>query len=249
MALDSYTGLIEALTVWMDGTPFSGQEATFVALTEADLNARLAIGLDQGRMIRPLMVKNDITIAAEYVDMPDGRTILPLTIEVTGLERAWQIKYIDPDTAVRLRYGQDEVRLEVEAAINAQPPRYYTMVGDQVRFFPAPQSSFTAVLTRYAKVAPLTLASSSNWVLASHPNVYLYGCLAQAEMLGWNDSRMANFATLYANAVDGVIASYPTPVSQPRLPSGLAGLGWRSGAGAGAVADNILTDGDYLVDG
>ena len=57
----------------------------------------------------------------------------------------------------------------------------------------------------------------AEWLLASHRNVYLYGVLAQAEFFGWNDSRMANVATLFGQAIDGIIARYPVPVDRASL--------------------------------
>lgn len=227
MALTDYTGLLASISTWLDGSDLSGQEADFISLAEAEMNARLSAAINGGAMIRPMMQKDQVTIDTEYVDMPDGRTIVPVSLEVSGLDRPWQINYADPDSVVRLRYGQDEERDAVNSLIGSEPPRYYTMVGDQIRFFPVPESSFTAELTRLVKVPALTADDASNWVLSSHPNVYLYGALAQAEMFGWNDARMANLATLFVNAIDGIVASYPVPSSQAPLRSELSGFSGR----------------------
>ena len=71
----------------------------------------------------------------------------------------------------------------------------------------------------------LSDSATTNWLLASHRNAYLYGTLAQAELLGWNDSRMANIATLFANAMDGVIARYPVQSDMTPLRSELGAFG------------------------
>jgi hypothetical protein len=222
MALTTYSGLQTALSVWLDGSSFSSREADFITLCEAEMNATLSAAIRGGSMIRPMMQKDTISITAEYVDMPDGRTILPVSIEVTGLDRRWQIAYIDPDSLVRMKYGEDEERNAVNSLAGAEPPRFYTLVGDQMRFFPEPESTFAAQLTRLVKIPALSDDNTSNWVLASHPNAYLYGALAQAEMFGWNDAGMANWATLFANAVQGIGASYPAPSSNAPLRSELA---------------------------
>lgn len=224
MALSTYSGLVASLSTWLKESSFSGLEADFIALAEAEMNARLSAAINQGSPIRPMMQKDTLIVYGEYVDMPDGRTIVPVSIEVTDVERPWRVQYIDPDSLVRMKFGEDEERDAVNGILGSEPPRYYTLVGDEIRFFPEPEITFSAELTRYVKVPALTAEDTTNWVLTSHPNAYLYGSLAQAEMFGWNDSRMANLATLFANAVDGIVASYPAPSSNAPLRSELTGF-------------------------
>jgi hypothetical protein len=44
-------------------------------------------------------------------------------------------------------------------------------------------------LDYFAKVAGLSNAAPSNWLLAAHPDLYLFGALVEAEMFGVNDER------------------------------------------------------------
>lgn len=230
MAISNYSELVASLAVWLDGADLAGQESTLVALTEAEINARLADAIDKGRAVRPLAVRDTLTIDAEYVDFPQSGTdiILPISIEITSLDRPWEVVYVTPESIVAMKYGEDAERSSVAAFIPGGPPRYYTVLQGQLRFYPAPvDTSFTAEFTRYETVPSLGDTTSSNWLLSQHPNVYLYGALAQAELLGWNDSRMANLATLFVNALDGVIARYPQPVSRTTLRTDLACFGKR----------------------
>ncbi|MES2497119.1 MAG: hypothetical protein V4618_13480 [Pseudomonadota bacterium] len=228
MALGNYTELAASLAIWLDGAPLLGQESTLVALAEAEMNARLSAAIDQGRALRPLAVRSDLTIDAEYVEFPEtgNDLILPISLEITTLDRPWEVEYVSPEALVAMRYGTDGERTSVSAFIAGDPPRYYSIVQAQLRFFPAPvDTSFTAQFTRYETLPALSNDTPTNWLLSRHPNAYLYGALAQAELMGWNDSRMANLATLFANAMEGVIARYPEPVSRTTLRTDLAQFG------------------------
>lgn len=225
MAIGTYAELQTSLAAWLDGTDFLGREADFIALTEDEINARLAAAINEGAVIRPMMQMDPLTIDAEYVDLPDGNTVLPISIEVSGLDRPWKIEYQSLDNMIRFGYGVEGERASVSAAIGANPPRYYTLVGDQLRFFPAPEASFSATIGRFVEIPALSDATPTNWVLASHRNVYLYGCLAQAELFGWNAKAGAEtWATLFDGACGGLIARYPVQSDMTPLRSELTGF-------------------------
>uniref|UniRef100_UPI0035B28E8D hypothetical protein n=1 Tax=Rhizorhabdus sp. TaxID=1968843 RepID=UPI0035B28E8D len=99
MALTSYAGLIEALSAWLDGSDLGGREPDLIALCEDELNARLAAALQQGAAIRPMIERSMITIDGEYVDLPDGAMILPITIEIDVYGRRTAVRV---NTAGRL---------------------------------------------------------------------------------------------------------------------------------------------------
>ena len=227
MALSNYAELVESISAWLDGSDLGGREADMIALCEDEINARLAAGIDQGAFIRPMAVRGPLTIDSEYVDLPDGDMVLPISIEISGLSAPWEVKFTSGSRLLAMRPREDEARATVQTMAGVAVPRFYSVIGDQLRFFPAPEQSFTAEFTRFSKVPALSEEVSTNWVLASHRNAYLYGTLAQAELFGWNDARMANVATLFAQAVDGIIARYPTPVDRAVLTSETARLGLR----------------------
>lgn len=229
MSLGSYSELVASLSAWLDGSDLGGREADFIALTEDEINARLAAGIDQGAFIRPMAVHGALTIDREYVDLPDGDLIRPIAIEISGLARPWDVRFTSLERLIGLQAQAERERSKVVASTGAAAPSRYSIVGAQLRFFPAPQQSFTAIFSRFSKVPALSPERPTNWVLADHRNAYLYGALAQAEMFGWNDPRMANLATLFGQAVDGIIARYPTPVDRAMLHSGLCRIGDAAG--------------------
>lgn len=225
MALSSYSQLIESVSAWLDGSDLGGREADLIALCEEEINARLAAGIDQGAFIRPMAERSPLTIAAEYVDLPDGHMVRPISIEIGDLDASWEVRFTSAERLLGMKRDQDCASEAISLITGTVVPRYYTVIGDELRFFPAPTQSHVAEFTRFSKVPSLSDDVPSNWVLASHRNVYLYGTLAQAELFGWNDARMANVATLFVQAVDGMIARYPAPVDRMALTSDVAHFG------------------------
>jgi hypothetical protein len=213
MALTSYAGLIEALSAWLDGSDLGGRESDLIALCEDELNARLGAALQQGAAIRPMIERSTMIIDGEYVDLPDGATILPVSIEIDVDGRRRTVRFT---SAGRLAERGAMRGAGADSADQALPSQY-TVSGGQLRFLPAPIAPMEALFTRYSRVPPLSSEAVSNWVLASHRNAYLYGALAQAELFGWNDARMTSFAALFAQAVDGIVALYPAPADHAVL--------------------------------
>lgn len=225
MALTNYAELTESISAWLDGSDLGGREADMIALCEEEINARLAVGIDQGAFVRPMAVRGPLTIDAEYVDLPDGAMVRPISIEISGLAAPWEVRFVTAERLLTMKPEEEAARVAVTLMAGAAVPRFYTVIGEQLRFFPSPEQSFAAEFTRFAKVPALSAEVASNWVLAGHRNAYLYGSLAQAELFGWNDARMANVATLFAQAVDGIIARYPAAVDRSSLASDVARLG------------------------
>lgn len=235
MTISTFSDLVAATAIWLDGSDLAGQETSLIALTEAEINARLAAGIAEGRMILPMIARTSVTIDGEYAALPDedGEMILPISLEITGLARPWRLRPVAPRNLLEMGFEAIDERASIAAAISGDPPRYYTVLNGEFRFFPAPQTSFTGEFTRFVEVPALTAEGGANWVLAKHPNAYLHGVLAQAELMGWNDARVQTFAALFTSACDGIVARYPAAVSQMSLRSPVRDL---IGGGSGLSA-------------
>jgi hypothetical protein len=69
-------------------------------------------------------------------------------------------------------------------------PAAFAIAGGNIYFGPVPTSATAIATVYYAKLSNLSLSNTTNWLLASHPDIYLYGCLVMAEARGWNDARL-----------------------------------------------------------
>lgn len=64
-------------------------------------------------------------------------------------------------------------------------PRFYTLVApttpgtEMFRFSPVPDTTYTAELQYFASLTAMSAAGDTNWIMTSHPYLYLYSALAE----------------------------------------------------------------------
>jgi hypothetical protein len=83
-------------------------------------------------------------------------------------------------------------------------PTLFTILGDTIRFSPVPDSSYTAIMNYFKKFSVLSSTNATNYILASHPAVYLYGALFHtAKFLGGiNPQQVQTWQQMYATAIE-----------------------------------------------
>ena len=54
----------------------------------------------------------------------------------------------------------------------------------------------------YAKIASLSDSNTTNWLLAKHPDIYLYGALIQSAPYLKDDERVATWMSLYERMLE-----------------------------------------------
>ena len=83
-------------------------------------------------------------------------------------------------------------------------PKYFTIIGNQIRVSPSPDATYTAELVYFAKLDKLSDSVTTNWLLTSSPDAYLYGALMQAAPYLKDDERVAVWGTLYNTAIESI---------------------------------------------
>jgi hypothetical protein len=166
---------------WLDRSDLVARIPEFIELAEAKFN----------RIIRaPDMLTRDdaFSLTGQYADTPtrflEARRFTVLTTPVRRLE------YLTPDAMAEYR----------ERLVASQKPGYYTVVGGSFEFLPSPDSTYTASLLFYQALEGLA-TTDTNWLLTSHPDVYLYGTLLQAEPYLRNDERIAVWGAMLENGL------------------------------------------------
>jgi len=107
------------------------------------------------------------------------------------------LEYITPHNMFEIRGGSRSGR-----------PRAYTIESDNetetFRFGPSPDTSYTGYLSYYKAISALSSSNTSNWMLANHPAVYLYGSLYHAtNFLGGIDPQQAqNWLRMYSTSME-----------------------------------------------
>ena len=174
MAITTYAELQTATANWLDRTDLTARIPEFIDLSEANFN----------RVIRQpdMVTKNDsFSLTSRYNTLPSD------TLEIVRI-------VLDLTPVVVLEYLTPEEISERRVSMSATgKPYYFTVIGgssNQLEVVPSPDSTYTSSIVYYTRIAALSDAATSNWLLAAHPDIYLFGTLVEAEPYLKNDERM-----------------------------------------------------------
>ena len=191
MALSSYSELKSSVANWLNRTDLTDEIADdFIKLTEADYNAKLRI--------RAMEQIDTITIDSETESVPTG-FIAVRSFYILSSSVKYPLEYITPANMFETKGGS-----------RTGKPRAYTIESDNetetFRFGPSPDTSYTGYLSYYKAISALSSSNTSNWMLANHPAVYLYGSLYHASnFLGGIEPQQAqNWLQMYSVAMERV---------------------------------------------
>ena len=189
MALSTYAELKTGIANWLNRTDLTDEIADdFIKLTEADFNAKLRI--------RAMEQIDTITIDSETETVPTG-FIAVRSFYILLSSVKYPLEYITPHNLFEVKGGSTTAR-----------PRAYTIESDNetetFRFGPSPDTSYTGYLSYYKAISALSVSNTSNWMLANHPAVYLYGSLFHAaNFLGGIDpQQVQNWLQMYATSME-----------------------------------------------
>ena len=189
MALSTYAELKTGIANWLNRTDLTDEISDdFIKLTEADFNAKLRI--------RAMEQIDSITIDSETETVPTG-FIGVRSFYILLSSNKYPLKYLTPHNMFDIRGGSRSGR-----------PRAYTIESDDetetFRFGPSPDTSYTGYLSYYKAISALSVSNTSNWMLANHPAVYLYGSLYHsANFLGGIDPQQTQqWLMMYSTALE-----------------------------------------------
>lgn len=181
MSISTYDELKSAVASWLARDDLASQIPDFVFLAEAAFNRDLRVRAMEQRATAP-------TIAGQaYYAWPAD------LLEVRSIQ-------INTDPPRVLEYlTPEQLRLQGCAAA-AATPLYWTDIGASLQLWPTPPAEVTIEIDYYKRLD--LAAEGTNWLLARHPDIYLYGTLLQAEPYLHNDARLQTWAQLLASASD-----------------------------------------------
>jgi hypothetical protein len=176
MAITSYATLKTAIEAWSHRSDLAAVVDDFIDITESRLNRELRVS--------QMEVRATTTASTEYLALPTD--LLAIRNIQLNSNPVREILYVSPMEMDRLaQAGQETNR--------------YTIVGDEIQLNAT--SSGSLEIAYYAKIPALSDAAPSNWLLAAHPEVYLYGCLAETFKYAMDDEQAAKYAGLYSEAI------------------------------------------------
>lgn len=197
MAFTDYSGLKAEIADWLDRDDLTSQIDSFIDLAELSLNRDLRARKMEKRATA------DTTASDAEIGVPSDFLQLRFMHYVTGGNR-YNLEYVPP-SYLNKAYQNN----------TTGQPRLVTIIGDEFRFAPIPDAAYTIEVDYYAEIPALSDDNTSNWVLANHPDLYLFKTLLYAEPFLVNDKRIPTWQMYLADAIDSVKKSDTQTPSQP----------------------------------
>jgi hypothetical protein len=185
MALATYSDLKTSLANWLNRTDLTSEiSGDFIVLAEKDFNSKLRV--------RKMIAQSSITIDAETETLPTGFLQVRDFYILQGSTK-YSLQYITPAQMDQIRGGS-----------TTGQPSTYTILGDNLRFAPAPSTSYTGIINYYKEFDPLSDTNTSNYILTNHPAIYLYGSLYHASNFlgGIEPNQAGQWEKMYQTALE-----------------------------------------------
>lgn len=170
MAFANYSDLQASIASWLNRDDLTAQIPDFIAMAEARFNRELRT-LEMVKRATATTNNEFVAVPSDWVEAKD--------IAIADLP----LSFITPD-----KLGEWK-----NAKVTGQT-RFYTIIGKELELFPAPTDDVTVEMAYYAKIPSLSVSTTSNWLLAKAPDLYLYGALQQASTFLMDDMRLAAMA-------------------------------------------------------
>ena len=172
MALLNYTDLQSAMSNWLDQTLFSARYPDLITLFEAYANRRLRV--------RQMETSTTLVPSSGSVALPTDYLSWRRVTDVGAVLR--ELEYVHPSY----------IKAAYPSAPSA-PPSVFTIEGSTLKIMPTDSTAID--FSYFQKIPALSASNADNWLLLAHPDAYLFGALAEAELFGVNDQRAALWAS------------------------------------------------------
>jgi hypothetical protein len=194
MALANYSDLKASVANWLNRSDLAAAIPDFIALAEAQISRRLVMA----GPVRAMMGRSDAVVDGEFAAVPAD--FMGARSMQFAEDRTCVLEYCLPEQIGRKKSMADSAMGR---------PRFFSVVGGEFQFFPAPGegASYTAELTYWKRLPALSDANPSNWLLALHPDAYLYGALLQSAPYLKDDARIQGWGTFFQTILADIVAT------------------------------------------
>ncbi len=185
MAISTKAELHTAVANWLNRSDLTDRIAEFISLAEAQLNRLLRT--------REMLTRATASAASQYVSLPTDYLEM-MNIELSGTSPPKRLVYITSDRSDDYREKQNN---------KTGKPNYYTIEGTSIQLLPTPDTTYTLQLNYFQDIPALSgLADSgNNWLLVSHPDIYLFGTLLQSAPYLMDPQSIGTWGTMYTQAL------------------------------------------------
>ena len=201
MTLSTYAGFKTSLAGWMNvsASDLSSQIDDIVTIGESRIY-REAKTRDGEQSYGTAMASGVLAVPSDYVEM--------------------KVIYCSADPGVPLERRSIEWLYANYPRVNSTSgvPRYFSRDGSNFVFGPVPDGSYTATAIYYKKFPALSTATNNQFT--NNPDLYLFACLAESEILIGRDQRIPLWEAKYNKIladVNGLTRREDTSGSTPRM--------------------------------
>lgn len=158
---------------------------SFIALAEADLQRKVR----HWRMEKRSTAEIDTQYSAIPADFVEAVRFYVTSGDTQPLELISQAELLD-----RKRKNMN----------TSGKPMFYALTAGEIEVYPAPDATYTTELYYIARIPALSDSNTTNWLLDSYRDAYLYGALIHSAPYLKEDARIQTWAALYQSAVDAI---------------------------------------------
>ena len=199
--IDTYTKLKDAVSAETDGRANSAALDRFINQAEGEIRAFLRVN-----PVRPMRERLTITISSEYLAAP-GDMVRPIFVEVVDGTAKYKLPYVAPENLSEMQ-GKDTFETR---------PYAFTREGSDLRFYPAPVSSYSGTLFYFEELPSLGDSSATNWLLSDFPHVYQAGALYYAYRDMPDIEKAQLMKAVFEEGLQMIAAAYPEPDNEVTL--------------------------------
>ena len=179
----TYTGLkAEVADLYPRADIVAGVD-NYIARAEAEFNRVLRL---------PQMITTNLALAASsrFTNLPAGFLEMQrVQLNIGG--RRTRLGFIGEEYAPKVTDG------------STGTPRFWAVIGAQLELLPTPGAAISLDISYWAAITSI-IGSDPNFLLTSHPDVYLYRTLLEAAIARGDDKRIARYTPFYTNALTAV---------------------------------------------
>lgn len=184
MSISTYSELKTAVANFLARTDLTDQIPDFIQLAEARMSRELETRSQEKRATATLTA-ND-----EYVALP------------TDLREVREVKLnTSPNTVLEYR---SPTALDSQFTGAGGKPQAYSIVGNEIKFRPIPDSAYTAEIVYIGSLQALSDSNATNTILSRHPDAYLSGALAEAYVYLMDDARAQLYDGKFGRAIEEI---------------------------------------------
>lgn len=185
MAIATYADLQTAIANFLGRTDLTAQIPDFIKLAESRMSRELETRSQEKRAIANLTAGN------EYISLP------------VELREVREVK-LNTSPLTVLAYKSPSQIDSDHSTTGTGKPVAYSIVGDELKLRPVPDTSYEAEIVYIGDIAALSATNTTNNILTRHPDAYLSGSLVEGYTYLMDEQRAQIYDQKFSRAIQEI---------------------------------------------